>query len=220
MALKELAKILCFARPGEELRLLGISLGDFLCPHGSLYGPTAAALNAGVHIRALLLDMSSDAAKTRAQREESRTGTPSFDSSEWIDWFHETRCFDELKTASDVARTYSAEYDGSNLNPVGHAVGSFSAHTYTLTPLCFLAIHEKTMFLESYHYSGRGGEAPILRISRTTQGSEHNTRLFDIYNNHFEILWRLSTPLTFRSQSPPSPSDNGIRIDTESKPAA
>jgi len=199
-AIEDLEKILLHARRGEEIRILGISLGDFLCPHGRLYGPTAAALTAGINVRALLLDVSSEAAKTRAQREESHEDTtPPFNSPAWELWYHETRCFDELKTASDVARTYYGQFDGTNKNIAGDVVGRFNGHTYTLTPLCFLAIHEKTMFLESYHYAGRGGEAPILRISKTTHGSEVNTRLFDIYVNHFEILWKHSTQLAPRS---------------------
>jgi hypothetical protein len=184
IAINEISQMLSNAQKGEEFCILGISLGDFLCPHGRLYGPTAAAITRGVRIRALLLDMNSDAAKNRAQREEGNQSSPKPNDQSWDSWYQTTRCYDELKTASDVARSYIAA-----------KIGDFSGHVYTLTPLCFLAIYEKSMFLESYHYAGRGGESPILRISKNSRGSEKSTRLFDIYKTHFDVLWENSDTL-------------------------
>ena len=63
-AIKDLQGTLGSPVRGSTLRIIGISLGDFLCPHGSLYGTTAQALAAGVNVSALLLDMTSDAAAT------------------------------------------------------------------------------------------------------------------------------------------------------------
>jgi hypothetical protein len=105
-ALTQVGRSLSRARRDQELRIIGISLGDFLCPHGRLYGRVVDALEAGVNIKALLLDVTSEAAMTRAQREESGDAAPPYASPEWITWYHSTRCYDELKTASDVARTY------------------------------------------------------------------------------------------------------------------
>jgi hypothetical protein len=51
------------------------------------------------------------------------------------------------------------------------------------------------MYLESYHYAGRGGEAPILKIAKAGAVPGGSSRLFDIYSNHFDILWKLSTPI-------------------------
>lgn len=193
-ALNEIAEMLSTAQEGKEFCVLGISLGDFLCPHGLLYGPILAALNRGVNIRALLLCMNSDAAKTRAEREEGNHSTPNRENSSWEDWYHETRCFDELKTASDVAKSYIKQFKDSKDSNTAPK-GKFSGHVYTLSPLCFLVIYEKAMFLESYHYAGRGGEAPILRISKKSRGSDKNTRLFDIYQEHFDVLWSNSVSL-------------------------
>lgn len=207
-AISDIDELLKKAKRGDHLMLSGISLGDFLCPHGRLYGRVASALTAGVNISALLLDMGSEAAKTRAQREESGSDTPMFDTGPWLDWYHETRCFDELKTASDLARSYLVRFDGKKLNDEKEVVGRFEARTYTLSPLCFLAIYDKTMFLESYHYAGRGGEAPIMKVAQMTKGSEDSSRLFAIYVNHFNILWRLATPLEAPVYDAPAPQSN------------
>lgn len=185
-AIDEIGTLLSQANNGDELRIVGISLGDFLCPHGRLYRRLVDALGAGMNVKALLLDMDAEAAHTRAQREEGSDGrAPVFRSADWEGWYHATRCYDELKTASDVARTYVAKYTGS-------ANGCFESRLYRLSPLCFVAIVGTTMFLESYHYAGRGGEAPILKISAGTTRSGKRSRLFEIYTRHFDVLWNLS----------------------------
>jgi hypothetical protein len=201
-AIDEIAALLSRAKEGDELSLLGISLGDFLCPHGRLYRRLAEALHAGANVRALLLDMNSDAARTRAQREEGAPGTPTFESPDWAEWYHSTRCYDELKTASDVARSYAPKFTGAPTGEGEGRTGTFECRTYTLSPLCFLAVWGDTMFLESYHYAGRGGEAPILKISKATGRSAGSSRLFEIYASHFAILWDVTaSPIS----GPPAP---------------
>ena len=193
LAIDKIGAILRETEPeeNEELRLLGISLGDFLCPHGRLYGATVEALKRGVNVKALIVDLDSPAAMTRAEREEKRdaprSGDPQFEK-----WYHTTRCYNELKTATDAAREYSTVYRGGGGNSED-IKGKFQFRVYSLTPVCFLAIHKNTMFLESYHYAGRGGEAPILQIDRSTSAaSKDASRLFRIYSDHFQVLWEIS----------------------------
>ncbi|HXH89945.1 MAG TPA: hypothetical protein VNN25_00075 [Thermoanaerobaculia bacterium] len=206
-AIDDIDGLLKEAKRGDHLMIAGISLGDFLCPHGRLYGRTSDALTAGINISALLLDMGSEAAKTRAQREEIGPETPKFGTPLWLEWYYETSCFDELKTASDLARSYLVRFDGQKRNAKNEQVGRFEARIYTLTPLCFLAIYGKTMFLESYHYAGRGGESPIMKIAQTTKGSQDNSRLFSIYMKHFNILCGLATPLEPPAYDPPAQTE-------------
>lgn len=164
--------------------------------HGRLYGMTTFALANGIKVKALLLDLDSDAARTRAQREEGDATTPmARDSSEWNMWYHTTRCYNELKTASDVARFDMPKILALAAADTSVMHGTFECKTYELAPLCFLAILGDTMYQESYHYAGRGGEAPILRIAKNTGNEVKNSRLFDIYERHFNVLWQLGKPL-------------------------
>jgi len=190
-AIDEIGGLLSRAESGEEMRLLGISLGDFLCPHGRLYGTTLQALARGVQIKALMVDLNAEAAKTRAQREENTESSPAFGSPEWTGWYHETRCYDELKTATDAAADYARRYPAKAGGNDAATPGFFDYGLYSLSPLCFLAIHKNTMFLESYHYAGRGGEAPILKITGMPPPSDH-CKLFEIYLKHFDVLWRIA----------------------------
>jgi hypothetical protein len=154
----------------------------------------------GVSIKALLLDVNSPAAATRARTEEGTPTSPEITSEGWAEWFQRTKCHDELKTATDVASRYIGLYAGEAA-PDGSTTGKFECRVYQLTPLCFLATVEGTMFLESYHYAGRGGEAPIMKISEAARGSGRSSRLFDIYAEHFNRLWHLAQPVPKQEMS-------------------
>lgn len=212
-AVEEVGELLADAGPGKELLLLGISLGDFLCPHGHLYQATAHALNRGIRVKALIVDLESEAARTRAQWEESTSDTPQFGSAEWTTWYHSTRCYNELKTATDAARNLARQFAGT-VGTSGGTTGTFEYQKYELSPLCFLAVYENTMFLESYHYAGRGGESPILRIAKSTSSTADGNHLFNIYARHFNVLWSLprievpQEPKLILREVPPSDSDN------------
>lgn len=54
---------------------------------------------------------------------------------------------------------------------------------YDDTPLCFMVITEDRLFVEHYHYAGRGGQNLILAI-------RGKTGLFRFYEDHFDALWR------------------------------
>jgi hypothetical protein len=156
--------------------LVGISLGDFLCPHGFLYGiirDIVADPVSRVRLRVLIVDHSSEVALERAKREEPQHFKPGGGG------YEKTKCHDELKTATHVAEGYLARFSER-----------FEYKTYAVAPLCFVVVIGETMFMESYHYAGRGGEAPMLKIAlHPSRGSSSLSRLFQIYVRHFDALW-------------------------------
>jgi len=192
-ALQKIARSLSIAGKGSEVRILGISLGDFLCPHGRLYPDVTQALDRGVNVKALLLDLTCEAAMTRAEREEISEDTPKQRGADWREWYRNTQCYNELKTASDVARRYVTAYTGKEHGDI--RMGRFECRAYPLAPLCFLAVTDDRMYLESYHYAGRGGEAPILKIAKSGAVPGGSSRLFEIYSKHFDNVWALAVPI-------------------------
>lgn len=228
---------------GETVRLLGISLGDYLCPHGALHQDFLRLLKiSGVEIRALILDRTSDAALMRACREEPHMFICKKTRQEIEDAFKCTKCSNELKTATDFAKhladtlyfaAQSADAKGAGEGAPtsakcrGHEClsipeetisASFSFKTYDYEPLCFLAIFEDELYLETYHLAGRGGEAPVFRIVR--RGSDQTTtRLFKIYEDHFDVIWDAPRHPLGRGE-PEARSDNARQYTEANQPSS
>ena len=192
-------------QPNSTMRLLGISCGAFLCPHGSLHGAFRKLLTRNdVTVEALILDTDSQAAVERASLEEPRAFAGIRARDEERVAYAATRCHNELKTATDFAqdladRCYYRDFgderasqeqrDAPNEPPVN---ARFSYRAYCHAPLCYLVIFEDFMFLESYHNAGRGGEAPVLKIGRYSGETAETTSLFRIYENHFKVMKSVS----------------------------
>ena len=196
--------------PKSELKLLGISLGAFLCPHGALHGEFRKLLErSDVKIEAIILDTESQAGIERAKLEEPRFFKNVKDERTA---YEKTRCHNELKTATDFAKDLADRCyyrDQSNLQPINSdedapnepkVNAKFSYGVYSIAPLCYLVIFDDYMFLESYHYAGRGGEAPVLKIGRHSGDSRETTSLFRIYENHFKVMKKLSCSKNFHGQ--------------------
>jgi hypothetical protein len=191
--------------PHSTLRMLGISCGAFLCPHGALHGAFRKLLTRGdVTIEALILDTEGRAAIERARLEEPRAFASLGTGQDERTAYAATRCHNELKTATDFAqdladRCYYRDvgraaglkepYDAPNEPPVN---ARFSYRVYSNAPLCYLVIFDDYMFLESYHNAGRGGEAPVLKIGRYSGETAETTSLFRIYENHFKVMKSVS----------------------------
>lgn len=177
---------------GEEqvpvVDLVGISLGDFLCPHGFLYGTVRDIVEdpeSRIRFRVLIVDHTSEVALERARREEPHHFAAGGGG------YEKTKCHDELKTATHVADGYMERFSER-----------FKYRTYAIAPLCFVVVVGETMFMESYHYAGRGGEAPMLKIAlHPSRGSSSLSNLFQIYRRHFDALWRN------REEHSPHPSE-------------
>jgi hypothetical protein len=198
-------------RPGSTLRLLGISLGAFLCPHGALHGVFRKLLTRDdIKVEALILDTESLTAVERARLEEPRSFFHTATQEEERNAYVTTRCHNELKTATDFAEDISVRCyyrDQGNGDPKAQIEDApnepsvnakFWYGIYQAPPLCYLVIFEDCMFLESYHYAGRGGESPVLEIKRHSGKSRETTSLFRIYENHFRVMRRLSRDRSVR----------------------
>ena len=61
--------------------------------------------------------------------------------------------------------------------------GKIEVKLYGDTPMCFLIITEEHLFVEHYHYAGRGGQNVMLAI-------KGKTSLFRTYEDHFDAMWR------------------------------
>jgi len=74
------------------------------------------------------------------------------------------------------------------LEIANHAIesGKVEVKLYGDAPVCFLIITEDHLFVEHYHYAGRGGQNFMLCI-------KGKTGLFRLYEDHFEALWRRGT---------------------------
>ena len=191
-------------KPKDTLKILGISLGAFLCPHGALHGAFRNLLERkDITIEALILDADSTAAIERAEMEEPRFFARARGQDKRVA-YETTRCHNELKTATDFAQDLADRCfyrdsmgakveesfeDAPNEPPVN---AKFEYRVYSSAPLCYLVIFQDYMFLESYHNAGRGGEAPVLKIGRLSGESHHATSLFRIYENHFRVMRKFS----------------------------
>lgn len=91
--------------------------------------------------------------------------------------YNETRAF--RQTVAKISETLVIAEDAIIKNKV-------DIRLYSDTPLCFLVITEERLFIEHYHFAGRGGQNVIFAI-------KGKTNLFRIYEDHFEALWRDST---------------------------
>jgi hypothetical protein len=184
-------------KPGSKLRLLGISLGAFLCPHGALHGVFRKLLaKKDLNIVALILDANSEAALERAKLEEPRFFINKQSKDEILEAYGKTRCHNELKTATDFAQDVSDHcwFRDKNMDVIKDApneppiLGNFQYKVYSVSPLCYLVIFENCMFLENYHNAGRGGESPVLKIGKHSGERMEMTSLFRIYENHFNVM--------------------------------
>ena len=204
--------------PNTRLRLLGISLGAFLCPHGALHGAFRRLLErSDITVEALILDTESDAALTRARLEEPHMFSGK-EENRWREVYTVTRCHNELKTATDFAqdladRCYLRDRNQSAQDVQGHYApiepvvkAKFSYRVSSTAPLCYIVMFEDNMFLENYHNAGRGGEAPVLKIARLRSESGEESRLFEIYRHHFEVMWQLGEDRSQRVQGGIAPS--------------
>ncbi|MFP4053942.1 MAG: hypothetical protein ACLFV7_08780 [Phycisphaerae bacterium] len=231
---EEGGKRVASGKPGDDpdVRMLGISLGDYLCPHGPWKSSFYSLLqNPGIQVRMLILQDGSRNAIERAYREENCLWTegweevdgdkrsvevvcaynpqqgadtycPGFDEDRCVEEsgdcpYWRTRCHNELKTATDVAtqlayarRNGAGDDDGA----VPAVKADFEFRQYACTPMAFILIIHDKMFVENYHLAGRGGESPMMMISRYKRGTKDPSELFQIYQDHFENLWRISEP--------------------------
>lgn len=184
-----------------KIQILGISLGDFLCPHGVLQTAFRDILmDARFKIDVAILRDKCNAALHRAVREESdrfagilKKGYRIADldkNPEILNRYESTKCHNELKTATD----YLADLVGRKVidreKPATDAAvnAKLCGFKYRAHPMAFILIIGDEMYVENYHLAGRGGEAPVLKIARHRRDRQGDSRLFQIYDGHFKSV--------------------------------
>lgn len=215
--------------PHVEVKMLGISLGDFLCPHGLLQPVFRELLKLSpCTIEVVILKDGSRSAHRRALREEvgkfkeedriAFNDDPTKTPKTFIDSYERTKCHDELKTATDYLhdllkrRTIDRDTPGKDRT----TGATLKVYEYDYDPMTFLFMVDNVMFVENYHLAGRGGEAPILSVGKLKRQSESDTsRLYEIYSGHFESMKVLSDQIIIDEDSAqqiaePNPGDTPV----------
>jgi hypothetical protein len=198
-----------------NISILGISLGDFLCPHGFLQ-PTFRQIlkEKKFKIQVVILADGCNAAVHRAIREESGKFAKfieekkDYDGAEKNDEIKEiyatTKCHDELKTATDYLQDLICRKEIDRDEPAEDkpVEASLKAFIYKGHPMAFMFVIDEDMFIENYHLAGRGGEAPILQVARyKKQTSREESKLYKIFMGHFRSVTKMSEELKCPAES-------------------
>ncbi|MBN1805357.1 MAG: hypothetical protein JW837_08915 [Sedimentisphaerales bacterium] len=214
-----------------EVKMLGISLGDFLCPHGILQPIFRELLKVNkCTIEIVILKDYSTSAYRRALREEegkfNKTDIEKFNAKplnptgSFAKSYKATKCHDELKTATDYLKDLlnRKTIDKDSPNRDVEIGAKLEVFVYNYDPMTFLFMIENVMFVENYHLAGRGGEAPILSVAKLKRQSESDTsRLYEIYSGHFIAMKKLSEQININDNTikqTPEPNNEGT-TDTD-----
>lgn len=156
-------------QPGDEVRMLGITLKSIVAPDGNdsvgYHLGEALTHNANVKVRMLLLDRNCDAAKERAGIEDRGV---SYEST-------------LLLTDSNKVRQHVA--DSSHKD-------RFSIVDYK-TPYCGMVLFKDEVFVEMYHIGDHlskrelCGKVPILQIRKGYD-------LYEYFDSHFKNVWNIN----------------------------
>jgi metal-dependent hydrolase (beta-lactamase superfamily II) len=154
------------------IRIIGISLAD-VCGYYGGVSPLHEAMERRMdsndrydNIQILFADPEGYGLKIRAKYEH-----PGIE-------YEETRAYKQ--TVAKIKETLEIAKDAI-------ASGKAEINLYSDTPMCFLVLTEERLFVEQYHYAGRGGQSYMMAI-------KGKTPLFRLYETHFEALWRQSKP--------------------------
>jgi len=193
-----------------DIKILGISLGDFLCPHGSLQPVFRELLkHSEFKLELAIVKDGCNSAIFRAIREEyGKFDAADIEGKSFIniirdpkvkEVYNRTKCHDELKTATDylcdIITRHTIDRDRPAVDTVLNA--DIDAFVYKSNPMVFMFLLNEDMFIENYHLAGRGGEAPILRVAKyKKQGSKETSKLFQIFMGHFDSVISMSDPIT------------------------
>lgn len=155
-----------------QVRIIGISLAD-VCGYYGGVSPLHEAMERRMAssdkydtLQILFADPRGEGLKTRAKYEH-----PGIE-------YEETRAYKQ--TVAKIKETLE-------IAKVAIASDKVEVNLYTDTPMCFLVLTEERLFVEQYHFAGRGGQNYMIAI-------KGKTPLFRLYETHFEALWRQSTP--------------------------
>lgn len=164
-----------FQAESSQIRLMGISLGDYFLDRGVLHTSFVEFLESKDHlnlkIRALIVHPKSETLRERARWEAGQ------------EYYHEPAFFDsttfiETDGAARIAKRL-CEKNGSILD----------VKLYCQAPTAFVLLTSRYAFIEAYNYAARGSNVPIFQV-------QADVKLYQHYESHFERIWEVSKPIS------------------------
>ena len=158
-----------FQEEKDQIRIMGISLGDYFLDRGALHLDFMNILDTHCQksdrkVRALIVHPKCEALKERAKWETSK-------ECYYEPAFYASTTFIETEGAAKIARRLCEKY-GNCLD----------VRLYRQPPTAFVILTTRFAFIESYHYGNRGSNAPLLQVQAGNQ-------LYKNYEAHFERIW-------------------------------
>jgi len=159
----------------NEIRIMGISLGDFFLDRGGLHKDFMELIDnnckkPGRRIRALIVHPKCEALKERAKWE---TGKECY----YIPAFYASTTFIETEGAAKISKRLCENFGNC-----------LEVRLYKQPPMSFLILTTRFAFVESYHYGNRGSNAPLFQI-------QAGNSLYKNYEAHFERIWAEAEPV-------------------------
>jgi len=161
----------------SQVRLMGISLGDYFLDRGVLHGNLAKLLDTSIRnnkqptIRALLVHPKCDTLRERARWE---AGSEYFQTPAFFD----STTFIETDGAARIAKRLCEKYQGV-----------LEVHLYRQAPTAFVLLTSRFAFVEAYNYAARGSNVPVFQV-------QAGVPLYRHYESHFERIWSVSEAIS------------------------
>lgn len=170
-------KIILKDIPNEnvQIRVMGISLGDYFLDRGLLHGCLTKLLkkNADIErgdvplVKALIVNPFSATLRERARWE---AGKEYYDDPA----FYDSTTFIETDGAARIAKRLCASYPGL-----------LEVRIYDQAPTAFVLLTSRFAFTETYTYAARGSNVPMLQI-------QAGAPLYGHFESHFENIWEVA----------------------------
>jgi hypothetical protein len=158
----------------DEIRIMGISLGDYFLDRGGLKEALLEVLQTeedlGPKVRALIVHPNSHTLRERARWE---AGQEFYEG----DTFFESTTYIETNGAAHIAKRLCERY-----------AGRLEARLYDQAPTAFVLLTSRYAFIEPYSYADRGSNVPVLQVQAGVSSYKH-------YESHFERIWNVSRPI-------------------------
>jgi hypothetical protein len=157
----------------SQIRLMGISLGDYFLDRGVLHSSFIKLLETTSHqvvkptIRALLVHPKCETLRERARWE---AGSEYYQEPAFFD----STTFIETDGAARIAKRLCEKY-GALLE----------VRLYRQAPTAFVLLTSRFAFIEAYNYAARGSNVPIFQV-------QAGVSLYRHYESHFERIWSVS----------------------------
>lgn len=160
-----------------EIRIMGISLGDYFLDRGVHHTLFAKILEnsstkaKGPKFKALIVHPQSKTLKERARWEVG----PDFYQEPT---FFDSTTFIETDGSARIAKRLCEKHNSI-----------LSVRLYEQAPTAFVLLTSRFVFFEPYHYAARGSNVPLFQVHA-------NADLYKYYSSHFDRIWDVSQSVT------------------------